>query len=63
MGVMRESAGWTAPLLSAMGSPPLLAKSLGQTLRWMDTPQLRGKRKGEKEMDALLEGGGVRVCL
>lgn len=46
MGVMRESAGWTALPLSAMGSSTTHQEP-GQTLRW------KGRRKGGEEMDAL----------
>ena len=55
MGIMRESAGWTALPLSAMGSPHYLprarpdAEMNGHTLT-------KRREEGEEEMDTFLEG-------
>lgn len=47
MGVMRESAGWTAPLLSAMGSPRYSARAWPDAEMDGHTPtKRRGKGGG-----------------
>lgn len=62
MGVMRESAGWTAPLLNGMGSPPTRQES-GQMDRWMDTPHLREERECVCGGVGCITTGRKCVCL
>lgn len=53
MGVMRESAGWTALLLSAMGSPRYPPRARPDAEMDGHTPTKR-RAKGGEEMDVLL---------
>lgn len=59
MGVMRKSAGWTAPPLSAMGSPRYSPRARPDNEIDGHTPTKR-RAKGGEEMDTLLEG---RKCV
>lgn len=62
MGVMRESAGWTAPPLSAMGSPRYSPRARPDAEMDGHTPS-KGVQRGGRGNGYITKEGRVCVCV